>query len=117
MINVYNDKTVMEKPTPDTRPIRKPRFSRYLFWDMGRKGFNFDQNRLLIIERVCSRGVEKDWREMIRYYGWETIKEEVVRIGWFDGKTPGFLSCVFDIPRERFKCYKNRRSRKNYWGL
>jgi hypothetical protein len=51
---------------------------------MKKKGIDFDANRLLIIERVCSRGLEKDWREMIRHYGWETVKREVVRIGWLD---------------------------------
>jgi hypothetical protein len=107
----------MEKLNLDVHPIRKPRFSPYLFWDIKRKGFDFDQNRLLMIERVCSRGLEKDWREMLRYYGRKTVKEEVVRIGWLDGRTLSFLSCVFDIPKERFKCYKNRQSRKNYWDL
>jgi hypothetical protein len=107
----------IEKLSLGTHPIRKPRFSPYLFWDMKRQGFDFDQNRLLMIERVCSRGLEKDWREMIRYYGWETVKKEVVRIGWLDGKTLSFLSCIFDIPRERFKCYKNRRFQKSYWAL
>jgi hypothetical protein len=107
---------VMEKLSSDVHPIRKPHFSRYLFWDLKRKAFNFDQNRLLMIERVCSRGLEKDWQEMLRYYGRETVKKEVVRIGWLDGKTLSFLSCIFDIPKEQFKCYKNRQSRKNYWG-
>jgi hypothetical protein len=107
----------MERPVPDVHHIRKPHFSRYLFWDVERSGFDFDQNRLLMIERVCSRGLENDWREMIRYYGWETVKQEVVRIGWLDGRTLSFLSCIFDIPKERFKCYKHRQSRKNYWDL
>jgi hypothetical protein len=84
---------------------------------MKRRGFDFDANRLLIIERVCSRGLEKDWREMMRYYGRETVRQEVTRIGWLDGKTLSFLSCVFDMPKERFICYKNRQSRKNYWDL
>jgi hypothetical protein len=107
----------MEKPISNAHHIRKPHFSRYLFWDVKRRGFDFDQNRLLMIERVCSRGLEKDWRELIRYYGWETVKKEAVRIGWLDGRTLSFLSCVFDIPKERFECYKNRQSRKSYWDL
>jgi hypothetical protein len=108
---------VTEKPNSDARPVRKPHFSPYLFWDVKRRGFDFDQNRLMMIERVCSRGLEKDWREMLRYYGRETVKKEVVRIGWLDGKTLSFLSCIFDIPGERFACYKNRQFRKNYWPL
>jgi hypothetical protein len=43
-----------------------------------------------MIERVCSRGLKKDWREMIRYYGWGAVKKKVVRIGWLDGKTLSF---------------------------
>ncbi|MDR2069395.1 MAG: hypothetical protein LBP71_05950 [Spirochaetaceae bacterium] len=105
----------IEKEHSNTQPPKKPHFSPYLFWDIKRRGFDFDKNRLLMIERVCSRGLEKDWREMLKYYGWETVKQEVVRIGWLDGRTLSFLSCIFDIPKERFKCYKNKRSRKNYW--
>jgi hypothetical protein len=96
---------------------KPPRFSRYLFWDVNRKGFDFEKNRLFMIERVCSRGLEKDWRELLRYYGWETVKKEVTRIGWLDDKTLSYLGCVFEIPVEKFKCYKNKRSRKNYWDL
>jgi hypothetical protein len=108
---------VMEKQNATRLPKRKPRFSPYLFWDVKRKNFDFDKNRLFMIERVCSRGLEKDWKELLRYYGWETVRKEATQIGWLDGKTIAFLSCVFDIPREQFQCYKNRRSRKNYWAL
>jgi hypothetical protein len=107
----------MEKELAGAPPKRRPRFSPYLFWDMKRRGFDFDQHRLLVIERVCSRGLERDWREMLKYYGWETVKQEMMGAGWLDARTLSFLSCVFDVPKEKFRCYKNRQSRKNYWDL
>jgi hypothetical protein len=105
----------MKKEVFNVQSKRKPRFSPYLFWDMKRRGFDFDKHRLLMIERVCSRGLERDWQEMLKYYGWETVKKEVAAIGWLDARTLSFLSCVFDLPKEKFKCYKKRQSRKSYW--
>jgi hypothetical protein len=94
-----------------------PSFSSYLFWDVNPQKFDYQKNRLFVIERVTTKGTEEDWQELKRYYGWETLKKEIVLVPYLDNKTWNFLSVIFDIPKEEFKCYKNAQSRKSYWNL
>jgi hypothetical protein len=94
-----------------------PSFSSYLFWDVNPEEFDYKKNRLFVIERVTTKGTEEDWQELKRYYGWETLKKEIVLVPYLDNKTWNFLSVIFGIPKEEFKCYKSAQSRKSYWNL
>jgi hypothetical protein len=96
--------------------MNRPQFSDYLFWDVNPKTFDFDEQKRFMIERVCSRGTENDWKELFRYYGWELVRKEVVKIPYFDDKTHNYLSVIFQVPKSKFRCYRNKRSRLNFWN-
>jgi hypothetical protein len=51
-------------------------------------------------------GTEKDTQEVVRYYGIDTIKNEIVKIKALDEKTINYLSFTFGIPKGGFECYK-----------
>jgi hypothetical protein len=59
-----------------------------------------------VLERVFSMGTENDIREVVRYYGLDIIKNEIVKIKILDKKTINYLSFTFNIPKRRFACYK-----------
>jgi hypothetical protein len=83
--------------------------SKRLFWDI-------DTNCCLIIERVFSMGELSDIKELIRFYGLQTIKKEVVNAGNFDNKTLAWLSIFLNIPKTKFKCYIKRQSNQVHWN-
>jgi hypothetical protein len=82
------------------------KLSKHLFWDynIGTLDPNIDRN--LILERVFSRGTENDEKEVFGYYGKNIIKETVLDVKYLDKKTLNYLSIVFDISKENFRCYK-----------
>jgi hypothetical protein len=80
--------------------------SDYLFWDCDKYLLDPDIDRSLILEHVFSRGTENDEREALNYYGTDTVKNTVLNIKYLDKKTFNYLSIVFNIPKEEFKCYK-----------
>jgi two-component SAPR family response regulator len=82
------------------------RLSQYLFWDCNITMLDPNIDKKMILERVFSRGTEKDEKEIFCFYGKEVIKNTVPEIKYFDKKTLNYLSCVLNIPREDFKCYK-----------
>ena len=88
--------------------IDNPIFSHQCFWDMDYTKLDFINNRNFIIERVVSRGGSKDEVELFRYYGWEVIKEEVVKIKYLNKKILNYLSVLFGIKKQEFRCYNNR---------
>ena len=82
------------------------KLSRYLFWDCDIDMLDPDIDRKLILERVFSMGTENDERAIFAYYCKETIKDTVLDIKYFDKKTLNYLSIVFGIPKEEFRCYR-----------
>jgi hypothetical protein len=59
-------------------------------------------------------GTEEDEWEIIKYYGTEMIKKNIVKIKVFDMKTLNYVSVLFKIPRDKFVCYTNNAYQKIY---
>ncbi|NOZ34212.1 MAG: hypothetical protein GXO80_02815 [Chlorobi bacterium] len=57
--------------------------SLHLFWDTNRNNLDFEQNKTIIIERVFNRGNLNDLKIIIKQYGLETIKTEIIKAGFF----------------------------------
>jgi len=87
------------------RPI--PVFSERCFWDQDYTKLNFDTGRRYVITRVVSYGGQDDHIELFRYYGWNTVKEEVVNIKYLNKKILNFLSVIFEINKKDFRAYHN----------
>lgn len=85
--------------------------SKNLFWDIDLSKFDNIRNMRLIIERVFTMGDLADVKEVFRFYGVETIKQEIIKAGYLDNKTLSWLSNFLDIPKTKFQCFtKNKRS-------
>jgi hypothetical protein len=82
------------------------KLSQYLFWDCNADMLDPNNDKKLIVERVFTQGTENDERELFNYYGKETIKNTVLEIKYFDKKTLNYLSIIFGIPKENFRCYR-----------
>jgi len=90
-------KGVLIRNQPDIRP--------FLLWDVDINRFDFNQQRRLVIERVCTLGNLNDYAEIIRFYGIEVVKNELQMSSSLDPKTLNFFSQYFNIQRKDFKCY------------
>jgi hypothetical protein len=87
---------------------KRPVFSPGCFWDQDYEKLDPDESKRYIISRVISRGGTQDELELFRYYGWATIKEEVVKIRYMNNKIFNYISKLLDIPPEDFRCFNNR---------
>ena len=90
--------------------------SQYLFWDYNADILDPNIDKRLILERVFTRGTENDEKEIFNFYGKEMIKNAVLDVKYFDKKTLNYLSVIFGISREEFKCYKKSLS-ENPFGI
>jgi len=88
--------------------------SSYLFWDRDMHKLDLINDKELILERVFSRGMENDEKLVFVMYDKEVIKETVLNIKNFDKKTLNYLSIIFQIPKENFRCYKNIQFQSHY---
>jgi hypothetical protein len=85
-----------------------PNIRPFLLWDINIEKFDFAVNRQLVIERACSLGNLSDFKEIMRFYGLDIIKEELVKSASLDPKSLTFFSQIFNIPLKKFKCYSKK---------
>ena len=90
--------------------------SQNLFWDVDVTRLHPEQSKGFIIERILNRGDIKHFQEMMSYYGFAIVKSEIKKAGYFDKKTLHWLSLLFDLPLNQFKCYKKQQSSHIYWN-
>ena len=83
-------------------------FSSSCFWDLEKTKLNLNNSKNYIINRVLCRGNMNDVKLLFNYYGWDTIKEEVVKIKYLNNKILNWLSSLFQIDPKNFRCYNNR---------
>jgi hypothetical protein len=84
------------------------RLRKSLFWDVPENNLDLDKNKRLILERVFTRGNIEEFRLVNMHYSKEVIRETVKKIGSLDNKTLRFLSRVYQIKPDEFKCYKEK---------
>lgn len=90
--------------------------SKTLFWDIDLNNFDNLRNKRLIIERVFTRGDLDDIKATIKFYGIETIKNEIIYAGFLDNKTLTWTSDFFKIPKSDFRCFIKKQSKPTHWN-
>ena len=85
---------------------RKPNLSKYLFWDTNKRKLNYETRASFILERVFTMGMQEDEWKVVKYYGKERIRQEVVKCKALDRKTLNYLSVFYGIPKKEFACYR-----------
>lgn len=91
------------------------RFSKNLFWDTEEATIDGEKHARFIIERVITRGRLRDWFTLVRLYGLERIKQEVLKIRYLDPVTLQFCSNLFNVPKSNFRCYTQPQSIQQLW--
>jgi hypothetical protein len=88
--------------------VKHPQFSSQCFWDMDYAKLDLETDKNFIIARVVSRGGSSDELELFKYYGWDIIKQEVIKIRYLNDKILNYLSFLLEIPKESFRCFTNK---------
>jgi hypothetical protein len=97
-------------------PLDISRLSPYLFWDTDKNALDKEKSRSFIIHRVLELGSISDWKLVRKAYGLDVIKDEAVKFRELDDVTLSFLSALFGLNKEDFRCYRLRQSAQNYWS-
>lgn len=91
-----------------TKP--KPIFDRRIFWDVDFDRLDCDAKWKFVIERVFERGDVDDIRQCRRHYGDDRVTEALRTAKFLPLDTTHFVSSLFNIPLEDFRCYTLRQS-------
>ncbi|MCX8480950.1 MAG: hypothetical protein ORN58_03435, partial [Sediminibacterium sp.] len=81
------------------------KLSKVIFWEIDFDTLDLDKYKFYVIERVLMYGFFSDWQFIRSYYGDEEIKKTALQIRDLDPNTLPFLSVIFEILKEQFRCY------------
>ena len=85
------------------------------FWDVCFDDLEFEKNAVFIMEKVFNYGLWNDQVAIMKYYGSERIRKEVVKGAFFKKKVLRFLCVIFDLEPADFTCLR-RQSNPQHWN-
>jgi hypothetical protein len=88
-----------------------------LFWDFNFLEIDFEKHKTLIIERVAMRGLWKEFKSILSFYGEEEVTSTFINARYLDKKTLHFISAIYNIPLSEFRCYKLAQSNPELWNF
>lgn len=80
------------------------KYSKNLFLDIDEKDLDFLKHSSFVIIRVAQRGTLEDFRQIVRFYGIESIKEALINAPYLDAKTLSFFSFYLKVDMHDFRC-------------
>ena len=92
------------------------KFSQGLFRDVDETKFDYQRHAGHIIPRVFMRGRVDDIKQVLRYYGRDKVKEELLKTRYLDKMTLAFSAGLFNLKKEDFRCYKLSQSTPQHWN-
>jgi len=90
-------------------------FSAHLFWDVKRDEIQFETNKAFIVQRVLELGVMKDWLLLNKLLSLKEITEVAKNLRSLDDISLNFISKRSNLPKEKFRCYTNKRLLPKHW--
>lgn len=92
--------------------------SKSLLWEYELSAFDWDNMRILVVQRVIERGRPEDFYAAIkRYNGLENFREIIKEIPYLSPKDISFVCAVFDLKKEDLKCCIRKQSREKLLGF
>ena len=83
----------------------KPVLAKHIFWNTEFNKIDYNKSWQSVIERVFDRGDIEDIRQVRRFYGDDKVIEALTSAKYLFDETISFCSGLFDIPKEKFRCY------------
>lgn len=82
----------------------KPDISKRAFWDVDFEQLDYEANAQAVILRVLERGNYDDMIAVMKYHGSERLIAEITSAPHVPLQIINFISTVFGVEPERFRC-------------
>ncbi|MBS1525848.1 MAG: hypothetical protein JST19_09390 [Bacteroidetes bacterium] len=96
--------------------VLRPDLPKVLFWDFDYGKIDWIRTYKTIIERVLDKGSQKEWEELVRFYGLDKIiyalKNEIV---YLSDITANAVCEYFKLSKPELKCYTKKQLNQGHW--
>ncbi len=96
--------------------FQRPNISRTAFWDVDWDTLDFEADSLLVMSKVFNYGTWADILEVLRFYGPDRVRREVVQGAYYKQTALSFLCLILDLTESDFTAYQYRQARRPIWN-
>lgn len=95
----------------------QPAISPRVFWDTDIATLDYEKDKLYVMDKVLNYGVWDDFVAMMKYYGKDVVKKEVVRLPYLKKDVLNFLCFYLGLKPAQFECYTRRQLQEPHWDF
>ena len=95
----------------------KPILSKQAFWDVDMNKIDYEKNARYVVEKIIERGTHNDFLSILKFYGFERVKELALRALWLSDMSINFCCTLFKVKPTDFKCYEKKQSNLQHWNF
>ena len=90
--------------------------SKKAFWDVNFAALDFEKSSLFIMQKVFNYGSWNDQVAIMRLYGLERIKKEIIDASYLRQPVLSFLCAILRLQKTDFGCYIKMQSNPLPWN-
>ncbi|MBX9783749.1 MAG: hypothetical protein K2X48_10705 [Chitinophagaceae bacterium] len=90
--------------------------SKKAFWDVSFETLDFEKSSLFIMQKVFNYGSWSDQVAILKYYGIDRIKKEIVHASYLRKPVLSFLCVIMDLQKTDFTCYTKQQLNPIPWA-
>ena len=96
--------------------MQKPLISHKAFWDVRFNDIDFEKHSLHVMEKVFNYGTWNDQVAIMKFYGLDRMRKEIVNAGYLHKPVLSFLCTILHLQKTDFKCYIKMLSHPLPWN-
>ncbi|QKJ29355.1 hypothetical protein HQ865_06150 [Mucilaginibacter mali] len=97
--------------------MNKPILSKQAFWDVDMDKIDYEKNARHVVEKVIERGTNDDFISILKFYGFEHVKQLALQALWLSDISISFCCALFKVKPTDFKCYEKKQSNRLHWDF
>lgn len=110
-----NDEIKLERK-PLQIQSAKPELPKRLFWEFDYEKLDWQRSYRTIIERVIEWGTPEEWKNMIHFYGIQSVIKALKEdIPYLTDRGIGAVCEYFQLSKTELRCYTKKQSQKGHW--
>ncbi|MGN6396124.1 MAG: DUF6922 domain-containing protein [Mucilaginibacter sp.] len=97
--------------------MNKPILSKRAFWDVNMDTIDYEKHAGYVVEKVIERGKDDDFKNLLKFYGYQRVKELALQANWLSDISINFCCALFKVKPTDFKCYEKKQSNRQHWNF
>lgn len=103
--------------TDEYKIMDKPILSKQAFWDVDMDSIDYQKNAAHVVEKVIERGKAEDFNNLLKFYGFNKVKELALQALWLSDISMNFCCVLFKVKPTDFKCYEKKQLNLQHWNF